>query len=215
MSRRDRQGPAQDTVVRNHRVDHERRPAASTRWFRVLSGKRILLPPASFVLFPVAVLLIASIVLVGSVSGGQFGSSTLDVAFSRGVETLTRGRLTVGPLGRSAIVVVLLLLLRRLRLDWMAVRPGPIEVRPLEDATVDDRSVPDGQSRAISAQSLRRLGVEFREYLASPRLYETTTVPGDVETERIIEVFKERSRRAGWQRSRPSGPTSGRSGPSS
>jgi hypothetical protein len=190
MSRSDQQGPAPDVVIRQHSVDHDQKPAASPRWFGTLLGKRILLPPTSFVLFPAAVLLIASLAFVGSVSGGQLGSSTLDVAFSRGVETLTRGRLTVGPLGRSAIVVVLLLLLRRLRLDWMAVRPGPIEVRPLEDATVDDRSVPEGDSRAMSEQSLRRLGVEFREYLASSRLYETTTLPGDVETERIIEVFK-------------------------
>ena len=190
MSRSDQQGPTSAVIVQGHSVDRGQRPAASRSWFEIPLGKRIRLPPASFVLFPAAVLLIASLVLVGSAAGGQLEPYTLNVAFSRGVETLTRGRLTVGPLGRGAIVVALLLLLRRLRLDWMAVRPGPIEVRPLEDATVDDRSVREGGSRAISEQSLRRMTVEFREYIASPRLYETTTVPGDVETERIIEVFK-------------------------
>jgi hypothetical protein len=113
-------------------------------------------------------------------------------AWPEGVEWITGDRFTLTRYEAGMAAALLLLLVRRARLSWLTVRPGPVEVRPLEDAS----SHPSGRfghftdSAPDAEAQLHRLNVEFREALSGAQLYETTTLPGDLETERIIEVFR-------------------------
>ncbi len=129
-----------------------------------------------------------AICFIGLAQGSGERPQHIDKAFSAGLEWLTHGRLLVGRPEEVIAFFLGLIVLRRARLDWLAVTPGAIEVRPLENSgvqvDVDDNDL--GRAEA----HLRRLTAEFREYLSSARVYETTTVPGDLETDRIIEVFK-------------------------
>lgn len=85
-----------------------------------------------------------------------------------------------------------LMLIRLIRLQLLARAPGPIEVRPVDDGgvstLVERRRTPE--VAASPERVLHRLSVDFRSFLSSPRLYATTPVPGDQETERIIDVMK-------------------------
>ncbi|GLY28228.1 hypothetical protein [Kineosporia sp. NBRC 101731] len=127
-----------------------------------------------------AMLVLSVVVLVFGVLEGPDGVAIEKVG-QAGLEHLTGGSITVNRIDLAVLGVLLLFLVRRARLDWLTIRPGPVEVRPVEDASQlnldDDR--------------LRRYNVELREALAGSQLYETTSVPGDLETERIIEVFRD------------------------
>lgn len=147
--------------------------------------------PGSVVLLVLLVTCTAAACVVGFVRAAD--PIRPDLALDLGVQHLSRRTITLGATGRLVLAFAVLLLLRRCRLDWLAIRPGPMEVRPVEDAV----GSPSGENSAMKDEIgddreewLRRLTVEFREYLAGARLYETTSVPGDLETDRIIEVFR-------------------------
>ncbi|HST83266.1 MAG TPA: hypothetical protein VLL08_16135 [Kineosporiaceae bacterium] len=149
--------------------------------------------PWSLVLFPTLLGLILGVCVVGLVH--HTGPERLTVGFAGGLRWLTGQHLSIGLPEEAILLFLVLILLRRFRLDVLAVRPGPIEVRPLEDASGEQVGLESPRFRNRDTPEtrearLRRLNVEFRESLASSRLYQTTSVPGDLETERIIEVFK-------------------------
>lgn len=128
-----------------------------------------------------AVLMVVLFVL-GIWHDGTARTLALYRAWPAAVEWLTHGRFTLEMPEAVAAAVLLLVLTRHVRLDLLTIRPGPVEVRLLEDAS-------DGSSN-LKPETLHRLNVEFREALAASQLYETTTIPGDLETERIIEVLR-------------------------
>lgn len=155
------------------------------RW--VPRARRIGLRPGpviylrwSFLLLAVTLVLVVVVFAFGAL-GGQREGVPLERTWQLGLERLTGGRFTINRLDATVIGVMLLFLVRRARLDWLAVRPGPVEIRPLEDASQPQ----------IDEDRRRRYNVELREDLAASQLYETTSVPGDLETERIIEVFRD------------------------
>lgn len=120
-------------------------------------------------------------VLVAALITGWEQTLAPEQAWLSGAETLTGGRFTLNRVDTAVLGVLTLVLIRWARLDWLALRPGPVEVRPLEDAgelPVDERQ-------------LHRFSVQLREALTSCQIYQTTSVPGDPETEQIIEVFRE------------------------
>jgi hypothetical protein len=145
--------------------------------------------PWSLIGLPVVLALVAGLCLLGLTQGtASHHPLRLDAALSAGVERVTDGRLTLGRPELLVLLAAILFLFRRTRLDWLAFRPGAIEVPMLDSGGLD--SLDPQHPEQPQETRLSRLTIEFREYLASCRVYETTTVPGDLETERIIEVFK-------------------------
>lgn len=134
----------------------------------------------SFVLIAAVIVLSAAVLVAGiTATGGP--AVPVEAIWQTGLAQLSGDRLTVNRIDAAVAGVALLVLIRRARLDWLAVRPGPVEVRPIENAS----------STPVDDERRRRYHVELREALAGSQLYETTSVPGDAETERIIEVFRE------------------------
>lgn len=110
---------------------------------------------------------------------------TINQAFSRGVQHATLGHLTPGPFVGWVVLALMLASIHWIVLEFRAVMGGNIEVRPIDNASG-------------SKIDTHALDVAFREYLALPRLYQLTTMPGDPEPEHLIEVLKVPSA-AGWR----------------
>jgi len=136
----------------------------------------------SFVLLALLLTGTAATLLAGLAAGWE-QAVPIEQAWRAGVEQLSGGRFTVNRVDAAVLGVLVLVLVRWARLDWLALRPGPVEVRPLEDAC----------ENPLAERELHRCSVQFREALTGCQVYQTTTVPGDPETEQIIEVFKESS----------------------
>ena len=176
-------------------------PAEVTRRDRTpgLEMTRLFRFPASFAVLGIGLIAVfAAIVFVVGLVKANDEQRPAD-AFVIGIQALTAQKLTLGRPEGVVLLVAFLALVRRARLENRAWRPGPVEVRPVEDATGDlNRPAKGGKAPDQPAvmtperhrECLHRLGVEFREHLTGGRHYQTTTVPGDLETERIIEVFK-------------------------
>lgn len=109
----------------------------------------------------------------------------INQAFSSGVERVTLHHLTPGPALEWIILVLVLISVRWVVLEYLAVWGSRIEVRPIDNA---------------SGQQLdtHRLDVAFREYMTLPKLYQLTTIPGDPEPEHLVEVLKVPST-SGWR----------------
>lgn len=110
---------------------------------------------------------------------------TINQAFSRGVQHVTSGHLTPGPFVGWVVLALMLASIHWIVLEFRAVMGGNIEVRPIDNASG-------------SKIDTHALDVAFREYLALPRLYQLTTMPGDPEPEHLIEVLKVPTA-AGWR----------------
>jgi hypothetical protein len=110
---------------------------------------------------------------------------TINQAFSRGVQYVTSDHLTPGPFVGWIVLALMLASIHWIVLEFRAVMGGNIEVRPIDNAS----------GGKIDTHAL---DVAFREYLALPRLYQLTTMPGDPEPEHLIEVLKVPSA-AGWR----------------
>jgi len=111
----------------------------------------------------------------------------IDQAYSLGVQLITRGRFTPGP-----VIEILVLLSVLAAVRWLFIRiriffgAGPVEVRPLDDAS------------GAGDVDTHRLDVTFREYLTLSRLYQVTTIPGDPDSDQIIEILRTPAQ-AGWR----------------
>lgn len=123
---------------------------------------------------------------------GMFGEEDLhpqlpQQVYSHGIQILTDGRLTPGPVGEAIALLLVLASLRliaiRLRLFF---RPGLVEVRALDNAS---------DSRELDTHPL---DVAFREYLTLPRLYQVTTIPGDPDPDHLIEILRTPAN-SGWR----------------
>jgi hypothetical protein len=100
-------------------------------------------------------------------------------SYSLGIKHLTLGRFIPGAPLQFLVLVSILFSIRWLVLEYrIYFGRGPIEVRPLDDAT--------GRSD-IEAHNL---DIVFLDYLASPRLYPVTTVPGDPEPDHLNDILK-------------------------
>lgn len=102
----------------------------------------------------------------------------LNVAYSKGLESITGGHLTPGMVIEVLILGSILASLRWLVLEYYAYFGRvPIEVRPLENASGMETNT-------------RSLDVAFRGYLAASRIYQFTAVPGDPDPDYLIEILK-------------------------
>ena len=97
---------------------------------------------------------------------GQHPLSVND-AYSEGIQILSDGHSDPGPVVEVIVLASMLASIRSLALAYRAYfSPSPIEVHAIENATGRD-------------MNMKALDMAFREYLASPRIYQVTTVPGD------------------------------------
>ncbi|WP_300606011.1 hypothetical protein [Trebonia sp.] len=98
-------------------------------------------------------------------------------AFSSGVEHVSKDRLTPGPAIEWFVLVLVLISVRWVCLEYLAVWGARIEVRPIDNASGNELDT-------------HPLDVAFREYMSLPKLYQLTTVPGDLEPEHLVEVLR-------------------------
>lgn len=116
---------------------------------------------------------------IGTIKRPPGGPVMINQAYALGWQLVTADHFTPGP-----VVELLALLLVLASLRWLVIGfrvlfgAGPIEVRPIDDGSI----VPQAE--------LHRLNVSFREYLTLPRLYKVTTIPGDPEPDRLIEILR-------------------------
>ena len=99
-------------------------------------------------------------------------------AYSKGIQILSGGHADPGPVVEVIVLASMLASIRSLALAYRAYfSPSPIEVHAIENATGRD-------------MNMKALDIAFREYLASPRIYQVTTVPGDPDPDRLIEILQ-------------------------
>jgi hypothetical protein len=110
---------------------------------------------------------------------------TVNQAFSLGIQRATFHHLTPGPVVEWVILALALASIRWIVLELRAVLGASIEVRPVDNAS----------GREVDTHPL---DVAFREYMTLPKLYQLTTIPGDLEPEHLVEVLKVPSA-AGWR----------------
>jgi hypothetical protein len=106
-------------------------------------------------------------------------------AFSHGVQYVTSNHLTPGLAMQWAILALTLISTRWVYLELRAYMGTGIEVRPVDNSSgcrVDTHP----------------LDAAFREYMALPKLYQLTTIPGDPEPDHLVEVLRVPSA-AGWR----------------
>jgi hypothetical protein len=116
-------------------------------------------------------------VYVLGLSGGRRPLSIND-AYSQGIQLLSGGHADPGPVVEIFVLASMLASIRSLALAYRVYfSPSPIEVHATENTT--------GQELNMKA-----LDVAFREHLASPRIYQVTTVPGDPDPDRLIEILQ-------------------------
>jgi hypothetical protein len=152
-------------VMRRRRQDMERR-ARRSPWLSLWVWVRLAL-----------LALILALIVVGSIYPNH-GLVTPSQALARGFQYITRDHFTPGVWLELIVLLIALVNIRWLWLRFLAFRANtPIEVRPLDNATRDQRLNTHG------------FDVIFREYLALSRLYQIPTVPGDQEADRLIEVL--------------------------
>jgi hypothetical protein len=120
--------------------------------------------------------LIAGLMIAGAVE--HHGPATPRQAFAQGLQLISVGLFRPDIYVELIVLLLALVSIRGLVLRFLAFRASsPIEVRPIDNAT--------GNKRLDTHQ----FDVSFRDYLALSRLYQIPTVPGDQESDRLIDVL--------------------------
>lgn len=90
--------------------------------------------------------------------------------------------------------------LRWLKFWWLTIRPGPIEVVLLEDATVDSAGlVAAGEPTSEANTALRTyVTMMLREKLSSVTVYLPTPAPGDAVGGGFLQTMRESTRETWW-----------------
>lgn len=102
----------------------------------------------------------------------------INTAYSNGIELATAHHFTPGAVLEFLVLLSVLVCLRGIFLQFRAYSgSGPVEVRTIQTAT--DR-----------VSDTREYDLAFREYLTLPRIYQVSEVPGDLEPDHLIEIFK-------------------------
>jgi hypothetical protein len=148
------------------------------RRHRDMEGRVRRSPLASFWFWPWSAVIVGVAVLLVIGIFSQHRLVTPTAAFAIGLQVITGHHFTPGLWGEFVVLIATLIAIRGLVLQALTHRVNsPIEVRPLDDAT---------RSGCLDKH---RLDVVFRDYLALSRLYQITTVPGDQQPDRLIEVL--------------------------
>jgi hypothetical protein len=128
-----------------------------------------------------------AVCVLGAVRGSHANPVMINQAYSLGLQLITGNHFSPGPVIEVLALLSVLASVRWLVIDFrLFLGTGAVEVRPLDDAS--------GQGGVNS----RQLDVLFREYLTLPRLYQVTSIPGDPDPDRLIEVLRSPAY-SGWR----------------